>query len=230
MGPRKGSLSRILISAAITSDEQESHLCKSTALPQCVCFCLPNTIDTAVMCDVAQPLQWAESYRSMWPVLVGSREAQSTFSDSNPPGGLGFIKTSSSSANNKSPITLSFMLMASRWWRLKPMHARKRCGSEVGFVHNVKANVDVLRCWHDVLCETLACPSLTISCCSAVDLKLIWVSFWSREEVFTLDANDWRCKIIKGSFLLPHPGCKLHLGVGGQVTEVEINSRFPGGL
>lgn len=229
MGPRKGSLSRILISAAITSDELESHLCKFTALPQCVRFCLSNTIDTAVMCDVAQPLQWAERYRPMWPTLVGSREAQSTFTDSNPPGGLGFIKTSSSSANNKSPIILSFMLMASWRWRLKPMHVRKRCGSEAVFVHKVKANVHVLRCWPDVHCETLACPSLTelLFCCgSETDLSLLW----SREEVFTLDVNDWRCEIIKGSFRLPHPGCKLHLGVGGQVTEVEINSRFPGGL
>lgn len=57
------------------------------------------------------------------------------------------------------------------------------CQKEVlVFVHNVKANVDVLRCWHDVRCETLACPSLTISCCPAVDLKLIWVSFEAEKK------------------------------------------------
>lgn len=183
------------------------------------------------MCDVAQPLPmgWKLSARV---TRAGGEQRGSIYLYWQQPSrwSLGFTKTSSSSANNKSPITLSSMLMASRWWRLKPMHVRKTCGSEVGFVHKVKANLDVSRCWHDVRCETLACPSLTISCCSAVDLKLIWDSLWSRGEVFTLDANDWRCEIIKGSFLLPHPGCKLHLGVGGQLTEVGINSRFPGGL
>lgn len=79
-----------------------------------------------------------------------------------------------------------------------------------------------------VSCDTLVCPSLTTKL-SMVGVKLTSVLIEAEKFPHLMSMCEG-IKIIQGSFHLPHPGCKLHPGFRGQLTEVEINSRFPGGL